>query len=199
MQNRVLIYLPRRPNQTETSAEYLENMTRTIEARGDLVAGVFADNKTTRRHKQNIGWKTLLAEPHGVDQVAVMSVADLPGRTVKDLLHLLGTLRDHGTSLFLLTEGIDSSRGSAFTLLDVIDTFRSVKLSQAIRAGQVKALAAGKTIGRPRVPVSIRDRIRTLVAAGGGIRPAANKFGVAPATVINVCRSMSVSLDSPAR
>ena len=192
MQNRVLIYLPRFSSLMGTSAETLDSIRRAVEDRGDLVVEVVAGT----RPNHNVGLRTLVAHLGGVDQVAVMSAADLPARTVKELLRLLGILRDHGVGLIVTAEGIDTSSGSPFTLLDVIDEFRRTKLSRAIRAGQAKALAAGKTIGRPKVPAAVRDHIWACVAAGSGIRPTAHKFGVAPATVINVCRSISMSLDS---
>jgi DNA invertase Pin-like site-specific DNA recombinase len=125
------------------------------------------------------------------------SAADLPAHTVKELLRLLGILRDRGVGLVLIAEGIDTSSRSAFTVLDVIDEFRRTKLSRANRAGQAKAVVAGKTIGRPKVSAVVRDSIWECVAAGSGIRPTANKFGVAPGTVINIRRSKSISLGSP--
>ena len=161
-------------------------MRRAVEARGDLVVEMVAGT----RPKHNVGLRAIIAHLGAVDQVAVMSAADLPARTVKELLRLLGILRDHGVGLIVTAEGIDTSRGSAFTVLDVIDEFRRTKLSRAIRAGQAKALAAGKTIGRPKVPAAVRDHIWACVAAGSGIRPTANKFGVAPGTVINIVRSI---------
>lgn len=196
MQKRVLIYLPRHSSLLGTSAEYLGRTRRTVEDRGDLVVRVIPGQDTATRRRHNAGLKAIIAHLDGVDQVAVLHAADLPARTVKDLLRLLGTLRDHGVGLLLTAEGIDTSRGSAFTVLDVIDAFRRTRLSRAIRVGQAKALAAGKTIGRPKVPAAVRDHIWACVAAGSGIRPTANKFGVAPGTVINIRRLISVSLDS---
>jgi hypothetical protein len=44
-------------------------------------------------------------------------------------------------------------------LLEFIAAHRRAKLSQAIRAGQAKALVAGKRINRPKVPRRIRNGI----------------------------------------
>ena len=79
---------------------------------------------------------------------------------------------------------------------DVIDEFRCSKLCRVIRAGQAKALTAGKTIGRPKVPGAVRDRIwaSASVAAGSSIGPTANKSGVG--TVIDIRRLKSISLGS---
>jgi DNA invertase Pin-like site-specific DNA recombinase len=198
MQHRILIYVPCHCIRMGTSAAYIDNVRRAIEGRSDLAVEKVAAQHAGTRRKRGAGWTILIAHLDGVDQVAVMSAADLPARTVKDLLRLLGILRDHGVGLILIAEGIDTSRGSAFAMLDVIDEFRRTKLSRSICAGQAKARAVGKAIGRPKIPAAIRDRIRACIAAGSGIRPTAYEFGVAPGTVINVCRSKSISLDTSA-
>ena len=93
--------------------------------------------------------------------------------------------------LLLLAENIDTSNGSALTVLEIIEVFRRAKLSQAIKGGQAKALVVGKTIGRPKVAASLRRRVEAALAAGDGIRPTARRFGVAPATVVNIHRIMA--------
>ena len=123
-----------------------------------------------------------------------MSAGDLPGKSVKDLLRLLDHLRDNCVGLFLLSEGIDTSTsGTAFVLLDIIRAYRAAKLSQSIRAGQFRAVAAGKIIGRPAIPHCVLIRIWACLAEGGGIRPTARKFNVSPGSVVNIRRSMTVS------
>ncbi len=195
MQNRTAIYTCL----TRTSGELVLDLRKQVEASGDLVVGTFTDHcaEGQRRHSR-AGWKALLASLDGVDQIAVPSAGDLPGKTVQDLLRLLGTLRDHGVGLLLLHEGIDTGNGSAFSLLGIVEAYRAAKLSQAIKAGQKKALEAGKSIGRPEVPPSIRHRIQACLAAGHGIRPTAKNFNVSPGTVVNIRRSMAVSLSQQA-
>jgi hypothetical protein len=75
-------------------------------------------------------------------------------------------------------------------LLDIVREYRRAKLSQAIRNGQAKALAAGKRVGRPIVPPRVQDHIRAALAEGGGVRPTARRFNVSPAFVVNVRRTM---------
>ncbi len=192
---RTIIYISGHSAQPESTAEALR---QAVEHRGDVVAGTFIEHVApgTRQGRQ-AGWKTLLANLDGVDQVVVQSAADLPGRTIKDLLAILGRLRDHGVDLLLVAEGIDTAEGSAFILLDLVASYRRAKLSQAIRAGQHKALAAGKKIGRPEVPASLRRRIRSALSDGAGIRPTARRFGVSPSTVQNL-RAAMVSPDAEA-
>jgi DNA invertase Pin-like site-specific DNA recombinase len=180
---------------TRTSEELEQDLRRKVEALGGIVVAASADHVAEDRHKRrNSGWRSMLANLDGVDQIAMASAGDLPGKTVKDLLRLLATLRDHGVGLLLMDEGIDTGNGSAFTVLDIVEAFRRAKLSQAIRRGQAKALAAGKIIGRPEVPSSIRHRIQAAIASGGGIWPTARRYGVSPASVINIRRSMAQSM-----
>jgi DNA invertase Pin-like site-specific DNA recombinase len=190
MQNRTAVYI----RSARTSEELENDLRRHVEARGDVVVGVFSDHDDVdRRRHRSEGWKALLASLHGVDQIALASAGDIPGRTIKDLLAVLGRLKDHGVGLLLLTENIDTGNGSAFTVLEIIEAFRRAKLSQAIRDGQAKARAAGKTIGRPEVPAHVRCRIEAALGEGSGIRPTARKFGVSPASVSALKRSMAGS------
>jgi DNA invertase Pin-like site-specific DNA recombinase len=68
------------------------------------------------------------------------------------------------------------------------------KLSKAIRDGQQMAREAGKRIGRPEVPASIRRQIEVALASGCGVRPTAKRFGVAAATVVNIRQAMAQPL-----
>jgi len=190
MPRRTVIYISDQPHAAGTSHGPADRLTKAVLARGDIVAATFSDHPAARQGRRRYsGWKTLLGSLDGVDQVAVATAGDLPGRTVNHLLKILGVLRDHGTSLFLVYEGIDTSNGSS-AFLDLITAYRAAKLSQAIRRGQAKALAAGKRIGRPLVPAEVRRSIQASLFENGAIRPTARKFHVSPASVINIRRSM---------
>jgi DNA invertase Pin-like site-specific DNA recombinase len=164
-------------------------LRQAVEARGDMVVASFVDDGRIIGRGKYAGWNALLASLEDVDQVAVACACDLPGRTVNDLLKLLATFRDRGVGLFVNDLPIDT--GSAgFALLDLIRAYRAAKLSQAIRAGQTRALAAGKRIGRPMIPSRVLSRVAACLADGGGIRPTARRFGVSPGSVINIRRFM---------
>jgi DNA invertase Pin-like site-specific DNA recombinase len=124
-----------------------------------------------------------------IDQIVVGCACDLPGRSVKDLLAVLSTLRGQSVGLRLHREGIDTDAGPV-AILDLITAYRAAKVSQMIKAGQEKARARGKILGRPAVPDYIRHRIQIAVANGDGIRPTARRFGVSPASVVNIRDAM---------
>jgi DNA invertase Pin-like site-specific DNA recombinase len=173
--------------------DVLSDLRQAVEVRGDMVVAAFADDGRIVGRGKYAGWNGLLASLEDVDQVAVANAGDLPGRTVNDLLKLLATFRDRGVVLYIVNQRIDT--GSAgFALLDLIRAYCAAKLSQAIRAGQARALAAGKHIGRPMIPSRVMRRVVACLADGAGIRPTARRFNVSPASVINIRRTISAGL-----
>ena len=127
-----------------------------------------------------------------MDQIAIFSAGDIPGKTVADLLKVLSLLRENRVGLYIHNDRIDTD-SATFAILDVIQVYRRAKLAEAIRAGQVRAVAAGKRVGRPVVPIWVRDGIRSALARGDGIRPTAREFNVSPASVINIRRTMAAT------
>jgi DNA invertase Pin-like site-specific DNA recombinase len=186
MTQRVAIYA----RQNGTQPELVACLRQTVASRGANVVVVCLDDAQMTGRGNYAGWRTLIAYLDTVDQIAIPSAGDIPGKTIADLLKVLGTLRDHGVGLYLHAEQIDTGNGG-FVSLELIQAYRRAKLSQAIRNGQAKALAAGKRIGRPIVPGGVRDHIRAALADGGGIRPTARLFNVSPASVINIRRTMT--------
>jgi DNA invertase Pin-like site-specific DNA recombinase len=141
---RVAIY----SRHTGPTTGVLSNLRQAVEGHGDMVVASFVDDGRIEGRGKYAGWHTLISNLDDVDQLAVATIGDLPGRTVNDLLKLLATFRDLGVVLFIFDLRIDT--GSAgFAVLDLINAYRAAKLSQAIRAGQARAQAAGKRIGRP--------------------------------------------------
>ena len=185
MRRRTILYITGQSCSAGTFDELASSLRREVEERGDVLVATFSDHDAHGRRKT--GWKALLASLDGVDEVAVMTAGDLPGRTVADLLRFLETLRSNGTGLFLLTEAIDTGSGSA-AILDLIAAYRAAKLSQAIRRGQERARAAGKVIGRPAIPQAVLIRIQACLSQGLGIRPTARRFNVSPASVVTAKR-----------
>jgi hypothetical protein len=173
-----------------TSAELPHTLRRTVEDRGAVVVATYEDDAQITGRGKYAGWRTLIAHLDTVDQIVVSNAGDIPGKTVPDLLKVLGVLRDYCVGLYLRDEQIDTG-STGFALLDLITAYRKAKLSQAIRNGQVKAVVAGKRIGRPIVPGRVRDRIRAGLANGGGVRPTARLFKVSPASVINIRRTIA--------
>jgi DNA invertase Pin-like site-specific DNA recombinase len=179
---RTVIYLRRSFTENGTEAELLRESVENV---GDTVIATFADDPAIPGKGKYAGWNAMLRDLGNIDQIIVASAVDLPGTKVQHLLAILSILRDHDVSLRLHRESIDTDDGAA-TVLDLIKAYRAAKLSEAIRHGISKARRAGKVIGRPAVPDHVRRDIQIAVADGGGIRPTARRFGVSPASVINI-------------
>ncbi len=186
---RVAIYYRRCPGHRSTDVD----LRQAVEDRGGVVVATYCDDDGATVRTRNAQWKELLANLRGIELVVVYSAVDLPGRSVRDLIKVLHTLRDNSVSLYLHREGIDTSCGSVFTVLDIGEAYRRGKLSQAIRIGQARSVAAGKVIGRPRIRPGIVTRIQKCLAEGAGIRSTARRFEVSPASVVNIRRSTTAS------
>ena len=191
MSKRAITYIRQHSGQT-TEPELRE----AVEHRGDMVVAAYMDDGSLTGRGKFSGWRNLLANLDRNDQVIMGCAGDIPGKTVADLFKTLGTFNDHGISLRLHHEGIDTSDGAA-AVLDLVAAYRAARVSEAIKHGQAKALAMGKKIGRPTVPQTIQNRIRAALTDGGGVRPTARRFKVSPAYVVNVRRTM-ISTDTVA-
>src|SRR5271166_3734400 len=164
MNQRVIIYARWHAGRAGTEADLLRDVRQAIEDRGDVVVSAFVDDGRIIGRGKYAGWNALIASLGGVDQVMLAAAADIPGRTVNDLFKILAGFRDHSVSVHLHREGIDTGSGSAFTMLEIVAAYRAAKVSAAIRAGQARALAAGRRIGRPAIPPRLRTCIKACLA-----------------------------------
>lgn len=192
---RTTLYAPR------TSPELLDELRQAIENQGGYVVATYVDDTTAirRGRPHNPRWKALLASLRDIDQVAIASAGDVPGRTLKDLLIVIACLRERGVSIYLHREGVDTRNASPFVLLDIVDAYRRAKWGQAIQRAQHEAQLSGKHIGRPPIPPNVRHRVRQCLANGDGIRSTAKEFGIAPASVVNIRRSITADAEMPAK
>jgi DNA invertase Pin-like site-specific DNA recombinase len=122
------------------------------------------------------------------DLVAAWSV-DRLGRSLQDLIGLLGELHALRVDLFLHQQGLDTSTpaGKAmFQMMGVFAEFERAMIRERVQAGLQRARAQGKRLGRPRVAEHLEERIRTLRAGGMGIRKVAREVGVGVSVVQRV-------------
>jgi DNA invertase Pin-like site-specific DNA recombinase len=181
---RIIIYTRLHSSQNETQAELLR---KTIEARGDTVVGIIADDPAITGKGKYAGWRSAVSELSQVDQIVVNSAGDLPGKSATDLLKILATLCDHGVSLISARENIDTGHGAS-AVLDLIAAYHAAKRSEAIRRGIENARSNGKALGRPKVPTRIRRKIQNALQDGAKIRSLARQFKISAGTVLNIGR-----------
>jgi DNA invertase Pin-like site-specific DNA recombinase len=123
-----------------------------------------------------------------VDMIAAWSV-DRLGRSLQDLVGFLSELRAKDVDLFLHRQGLDTSTPAGramYQMLGVFSEFERAMIQDRVRAGLRKALAEGKTLGRPKVGAKIEAAIRAKLKAGVGMTRAARELGVGVSTVVRI-------------
>lgn len=81
---------------------------------------------------------------------------DRIGRSLKNLVNLLAELESVGVALVSLSDSLDLSRPQGrlmFQIIAAMAEFERSLIQERVRAGLRNALAKGKRLGRPRVPV----------------------------------------------
>lgn len=127
-----------------------------------------------------------------VDIVAAWSV-DRLGRSLPDLVILLGELQAHGCDLFLQQQALDTSTPSGrmmFQMLGVFAEFERAMIKARVAAGLERARAKGVRIGRPPVAPIRLQKVEQGLRAGHSIRAVARATGVSTATVQRVKQAM---------
>ncbi len=128
-----------------------------------------------------------------VDLVAAWSVCRL-GRSLPDLVGLLGELQARGTDLFLHQQALDTSTPSGralFGMLGVFAEFERSMIRDRVMAGLERARAANRRLGRPPMSNFKIGRIRDALAEGKGVRETARLLRVSAAKVSEVRRTMA--------
>jgi DNA invertase Pin-like site-specific DNA recombinase len=123
-----------------------------------------------------------------IDLVMAWSV-DRLGRSLQQLVALLLELQAKGVDLYLHQQGIDTTTpaGKAmFQMCGVFAEFERAMIRERVKAGLERARAQGKTLGRPRTPEVVENKIRAARRQGKGIKKIANELGVGVGTVQRV-------------
>ena len=122
------------------------------------------------------------------DVIMAWSV-DRLGRSLQHLVSFLGEIHAKDVDLYLHQQGIDTTTpaGKAmFQMCGVFAEFERAMIQERVRAGLKRAKAAGKVLGRPRVPASKEKAIRLARKKGKGIKAIARDLGVGVSVVQRV-------------
>jgi DNA invertase Pin-like site-specific DNA recombinase len=122
-----------------------------------------------------------------IDQVCVWSI-DRLGRSLRDLINVLDELRQKGCDLYVHKQAIDTNTPSGkmlFQMLAVFAEFEREIIRERIIAGQQRARAQGKRIGRRSViDESLQARAARLRSHGHSLREIGKRLEVSAATVL---------------
>ena len=88
------------------------------------------------------------------------------GRSLSDLIGLLGELRSRDIDLYLHQQALDTSTPSGralFGMLGVFSEFERAMIRDRVMAGLDRARSSGKRLGRPRTTAFQIGRIRAAL------------------------------------
>jgi DNA invertase Pin-like site-specific DNA recombinase len=129
------------------------------------------------------------------DIVAAWSVCRL-GRSLSDLIGLLGELQSRDIELYLHQQALDTSTPAGrmlFGMLGVFSEFERALVRDRVLAGLSRAKSAGTRLGRPpTMPFTIR-RIRAALDEGRGVRETARLLKVSAAKVSEIKHMISAA------
>lgn len=127
------------------------------------------------------------------DLVAAWSVCRL-GRSLPDLIGLLGELQVRGVDLYLHQQALDTGTPSGralFGMLGVFGEFERAMIRDRVMAGLCRARRDNKRLGRPPMaPIKI-EKIKQALDAGRGIRETARLLKVSAAKVSEIKHMIS--------
>ena len=191
---RVAIY-----SRVSTASQNTENQVRELrqvaERHGWQVAAEFTDDGISgakgREERPGLDAMLQAVARREIDMVMAWSV-DRLGRSLQNLVVLLGELHGKRVDLYLHQQGIDTSTpaGKAlFQMMGVFAEFERAMIRERVNAGLARAKAEGKTLGRPRNDdPKVLTKIRTLRKQKVGILKIAKQLGIGTSTVQRIVR-----------
>ena len=184
-----------------TDQQTTENQRRILlevaERSGWDVVAIFEDQGISgaKGRDKRPGFDALLnaVSRREIDMVAAWSV-DRLGRSLPDLIGLLGDLQARGCDLFLHQQALDTSTPTGRAMFAMASVFAELErslISARVVCGQQRARANGVRFGRPPIaPIDI-DKVKVRLAKGQSIRVIAKATGMSTASVMRVKRSMA--------
>ena len=160
----------------------------------DDIANAIVDDHTTRSALGDTASRSTDQAASGLDAllkgvarrefdiVAAWSVCRL-GRSLSDLIGLLGELRSRDIDLYLHQQALDTTTPSGrmlFGMLGVFSEFERAMIRDRVLAGLDRARSSGKRLGRPRTTPFKVQRIRPALDEGRGVRETARLLKVTP-------------------
>jgi DNA invertase Pin-like site-specific DNA recombinase len=195
MQKRAAIYV-----RVSTDKQTVENQVAALrqiaERRGWQVIEQYSDAGISgaRGRDGRPGLDQMLKDAQRRKFDVIMAWAiDRLGRSLIDLLGTIQTLEACGVDLYLDQQSIDTTTPAGKLMFQVCGAFAEFErnmIQQRIHAGLKRAVAQGKTLGRPKVDAALEKRIQAQLRGGKGMRKVARELGVGTGTVQRIRREM---------
>ena len=191
MTKRVAFYLRVSTADGQTTENQLRQLHEVAARSGWMVSAIFSDDGISgaKGRDRRPGLDALLkaVTRREVDLVAAWSV-DRLGRSLPDLINLLGELQTRGVDLFLHQQALDTSTPSGrmlFQMLGVFAEFERAMIRERTSAGLAAARAEGRIGGRRRklTPGQRADILENLEAGRRTAAQLARLYNVSEATI----------------
>lgn len=187
MQKRAALYLRVSTSEQTTENQRLE-LERVAQRSGWEIAALYEDSISGAKGRdQRPEFNRMLedATRRRFDIVAAWSV-DRLGRSLKDLLDFLNDLHKLGVDLYLHQQALDTATPTGramFSMCGVFAEFERSLIRERVKAGQMRARASGKRIGRAPHGAEIEAEIWRLRAGNMGKGKIARTLKIGTAAV----------------
>jgi DNA invertase Pin-like site-specific DNA recombinase len=159
-----------------------------------LCDGIPIVNKNTRRLCVDALLRAI--DQQQASMIIVPSI-NLLGRSLPELVAILGTATTNGVAIVALDEKINTVTTpdmAVTTMIGILNGYQRFLRREAAMVGQRAAKAAGVKFGRPRISDAKVTKAREALAAGEGIRGSARIAGVSPAKVLELQRATATTI-----
>src|ERR1700733_7685929 len=184
----------------QTGENQIERLTEIAKGRGGHIVATFSDAGISgaKGRSERPGFDQMLkhAQRRRFDVVMVWAI-DRIGRSLIDLLGTIQHLEACDVDLFLDQQAIDTTTPSGKLMFQVTGAFAEFEramIRQRIHAGLKRAVANGKTLGRPLNDRKALEKARTALSSGLGINKVAKQVGLSNSTVARLKAEMATSL-----
>jgi DNA invertase Pin-like site-specific DNA recombinase len=185
---RAAIYL-----RVSTDKQTVENqriaLAAVAERRGWQIVGTFSDKGISgaKSREDRPGLDDMLKRAQRREFDVVMAWAiDRIGRSLIDLLNTIESLKACGVDLYLDQQSIDTTTPAGKLMLQMAGAFAEFErnmIQARIHAGLKRAVAAGKTLGRPLNDPDAIEKAKRALRKGIGINRTAKLVGLSNGTV----------------
>jgi len=180
----------------QTVENQVEALTKVAEARGWQIVEIFSDagisGAKTRKDRPGLD-QMLKAAQRGKFDVVMAWAIDRLGRSLVDLLSTIENLKACGVDLYLDPQANDPQAPARKLMLQMTGAFAEFERSMIVarvHAGLRRAVANGKTLGRPLNDPEAIDKARTELRKGIGINRVAKLVGLSNGTVQRIKAEM---------
>jgi len=191
MTNRCALYT-RTSTDDQTTSNQVRELKEIAKLKGLVIVSEFSDVMSGAKGRdKRTGFDNLIkgAVKKDFDTILDWSV-DRLGRSLQDLVSFLNEIHSVNCDLYIHQSGIDTSTPAGkmmFQMCGVFAEFERGMIRERVKAGQARAKAEGKHIGRPsNLNEGLVHSIKYMREQGVGIRKIAKDLKVGVSTVYKV-------------